>query len=136
MLSNRQFGFRKGRSTEDQLLLSYGKIAREVDIGRTVDAVYLDYSKAFDVLSHRVLLDKAEALGFSRQVLGWIQSFLENRVMQVSVGGCSSSPRLVSSGVPQGSVLGPLLFIMYVNSLGADFNCEWYSFADDLKLFV
>ena len=136
LLSGRQFGFRKGRSTEDQLLLSYGKIAREVDRGKVVDAVYLDYSKAFDVLSHSILLDKAESLGFSYQVLGWIRSFLENRILQVSVGGFCSGPRAVTSGVPQGSVLGPLLFILYVNSLGYDFNCEWYSFADDLKLFV
>ena len=136
LLADRQFGFRKGRSTEDQLLLSYGKIARQVDSGMAVDAVYLDYSKAFDVLSHTVLLDKAESVGFSPQVLGWVRSFLRNRVMQVSVGGVSSDPRAVLSGVPQGSVLGPLLFIMYVNSLGYDFSCEWYSFADDLKLFV
>ena len=136
LLSSRQFGFRKGRSTEDQLLLSYGKIAKEVDSGKVVDAVYLDYSKAFDVLSHRILLDKAESLGFSPQVLSWIRCFLSNRTMQVSVGGSNSSPRAVSSGVPQGSVLGPLLFIVYVNSLGQNFTCEWYSFADDLKLFV
>ena len=136
LLAERQFGFRKGRSTEDQLLLSYGKIAREVDRGLTVDAVYLDYAKAFDVLSHEVLLDKAMAIGFSPQVLGWIRTFLSNRIMQVSIGGVSSNPRAVLSGVPQGSVLGPLLFIMYVNSLGSDFCCEWYSFADDLKLFV
>ena len=136
LLTERQFGFRKGRSAEDQLLLTYGKIVREVDCGLTVDAVYLDFAKAFDVLSHAVLLDKAEAIGFSPQVLGWVRAFLSNRVMQVSVGGVSSNPRAVQSGVPQGSVLGPLLFIMYVNSLGFDFCCEWYSFADDLKLFV
>ena len=65
-----------------------------------------------------------------------IRSFLTGRILQVSVNGTSSAPRSVGSGVPQGSVLGPLLFIAYVNSLGADFNCEWYAFADDLKLFV
>ena len=136
LLANRQFGFRKGRSTEDQLLLSYSKIAKEVDRGLVVDAVYLDYSKAFDVLSHRILIEKAEAIGFSPQILHWVKSFLDSRIMQVSINGSSSSSQAVSSGVPQGSVLGPLLFIIYVNSLGHDFNCEWYSFADDLKLFV
>ena len=136
LLDTRQFGFRKGRSTEDQLLLSYGKIAREVDRGRLVDAVYLDYSKAFDVLSHTVLLAKAASIGFSPEVLGWIESFLIGRSMQVSVNGVSSEARTVVSGVPQGSVLGPLLFITYVNSLGVNFNCEWYSYADDLKLFA
>ncbi|MEL7427573.1 MAG: reverse transcriptase family protein [Bacteroidota bacterium] len=136
LLSGRQFGFRKGRSTEDQLLLSYGKIAKEVDRGRIVDAVYLDYSKAFDVLSHQILIEKAESIGFSPQILNWIRSFLFGRVMQVSVNGMSSNPRSVCSGVPQGSVLGPLLFIIYVNSLGVNFNCEWYSFADDMKIFA
>ena len=72
-----------------------------------MDAVYLDYSKAFDVLSHGVLLDKAECMGFSPQILGWIRSFLLGRIMQVSVKGINSSPRTVGSGVPQGSVLGP-----------------------------
>ena len=136
VLSNRQFGFRKGRSTEDQLLLSYGKIVKEVDQGRIVDAVYLDYSKAFDVLSHQILLAKVESLGFSQQIITWISSFLVGRTMQVSVNGASSEPKPVHSGVPQGSVLGPLLFIVYVNSLGMDFNCDWYAFADDLKLFA
>ena len=136
LLSNRQFGFRKGRSTDDQLLLTYGKIAREVDAGSVVDAVYLDYSKAFDVLSHNVLLSKLESLGFCQQICDWIRAFLTGRLMQVSVDGSFSDPRAVLSGVPQGSVLGPLLFIIYVNSLGLDFNCEWYAFADDLKLFT
>ncbi|MEL7427559.1 MAG: reverse transcriptase family protein [Bacteroidota bacterium] len=136
LLNNRQFGFRKGRSTEDQLLFSYGKISREVDRGMVVDAVYLDYAKAFDVLSHSVLLAKAESIGFSPQILGWIRAFLTGRIMQVSINDTNSDSRAVGSGVPQGSVLGPLLFIVYVNSLGVDFNCEWYSFADDLKLFA
>ena len=108
ILSGRQFGFRRGRSTEDQLLLqlSYGKIAREVDRGLAVDVVYLDYSKAFDVLSHRIMLNKAEAIGFSPQILGWIGAFLENRVMQVSVMGISSNPYRVSSGVVPRKCLG------------------------------
>ena len=136
LLCDRQFGFRKGRSTDDQLLLTYGKIAREVDDGKVVDAVYLDYSKAFDVLSHNLLLSKLESIGFCPQICDWIRAFLIGRCMQVSVDGSHSDPRAVLSGVPQGSVLGPLLFIIYVNSLGLDFNCEWYAFADDLKLFT
>lgn len=136
VLSNRQFGFRKGYSTEDQLLKAYSKIAEEVDKGRSVDTVYLDFSKAFDVLCHIILLGKLRSLGFCPQILNWIESFLTGRSMRVSVGGSDSGSVPVLSGVPQGSVLGPLLFLIYVNSLGADFGCEWFAFADDLKLFV
>ena len=136
ILSSRQFGFRKGHSTEDQLLRAYNKIVEEVDKGRMVDAVYLDFSKAFDVLSYNILLAKLRSLGFCQQILKWVESFLRGRSMRVSVGGCDSLAVPVTSGVPQGSVLGPLLFLIYVNSLGNDFNCEWYAFADDLKLYV
>ena len=136
VLSDRQFGFRKGFSTEDQLLLAYCRIAGEIDKGRSVDAVYLDFSKAFDVLSFSILLNKLRSLGFCEQILNWIESFLRGRTMKVSVGGCDSRAVPVTSGMPQGSVLGPLLFLIYVNSLGSGFNCEWYAFADDLKLCV
>ena len=136
LLSTRQFGFRRGHSAEDQLLLTYSKIVAEVDDGQVVDAVYLDYSKAFDVLSHNILLEKLTSIGFCPIIINWIRSFLCGRAMQVAVNGVSSEPRDVLSGVPQGSVLGPLLFIIYVNSLGVNFGCEWYAFADDLKLFV
>ena len=135
LLSDRQFGFRRGHSTDDQLLLTYSKIVADVDGGRVVDSIYLDYSKAFDVLNHNILLEKLESIGFCPIIIRWIRSFLCGRLMQVAVSGTSSTPREVLSGVPQGSVLGPLLFIIYVNSLGVDFSCEWFAFADDLKLF-
>ena len=82
VLSDRQFGFRKGFSTEDQLLLAYCRISGAVDKGQVVDAVYLDFSKAFDVLSFSILLDKLRALGFCQQILDWIESFLRGRTMK------------------------------------------------------
>ena len=72
LLSNRQFGFRKGRSTEDQLLLTYGGVVSEVDRGQVVDMIFLDFSKAFDLVSHSLLLTKLSCLGFSAGVTRWI----------------------------------------------------------------
>jgi len=135
LLSNSQFGFRKHRGTEDQLLLTYCDVVEGVDSGAVVDMIFLDFSKAFDVVSHGVLLGKLRALGFCRQVLAWIEGFLCGRSMLVSVGGTDSSSVDVLSGVPQGSVLGPLLFLIYVNSLAGNLDCRWTAFADDFKLY-
>ena len=136
LLSDRQFGFRRGRSTEDQLLLTYGGVINRVDRGEVVDLVFLDFSKAFDLVSHSLLLDKLSLLGFSEGIVRWIEGFLSDRWMWVSVGGVRSVVRDVTSGVPQGSVLGPLLFLVYVNSLAESLESEWYGFADDFKLYV
>ena len=136
ILSNHQFGFRPGRSVMEQLLLVYDDISTNVDAGRTVDLVLFDYSKAFDVVCHKILIDKLQLLGIDGQLLSWISSFLTDRVMQVCVQGHYSSTKNVNSGVPQGSVLGPLLFLIYINYIGAKLSCSYKIFADDLKLFA
>ena len=134
LLSRHQFGFRAGHSTEDQMLIFYDEVARAVDGGRCVDAAYLDFSRAFDVLDHEILLEKLASLGFDQQILSWITSFVRGRTMRVSVAGESSASRPVGSGVPQGSVLGPILFLIYVNYLMEGVECSWKAFADDFKL--
>ena len=134
-LAKQQFGFRKARSTEDQLLLTYSAVATEVDQGKVVDVVYLDYSKAFDVVNHSVLLEKLRCLGFSQQLVNWIEGFLRGRRMFVSVGGKDSRSVEVGSGVPQGSVLGPLLFLVYANFIANSCQNGWFAFADDFKLY-
>ena len=136
IISEKQFGFRKGRSTEDQLLLTYGEIIRAVDAGEIVDVIYLDFSKAFDLVSHSVMLEKIAKLGFLLKVVDWIRSFLIGRCMKVSVHGKDSNGMDVKSGVPQGSVLGPLLFLIYINSLTSGLRSSYYGFADDYKFYM
>ena len=117
------------------MLITYGQITH-VDAGLLVDLVMLDFSKAFDVVNHSVLLRQLLALGISRILVSWIESFLVGRTMQVSCGSSLSSIRNVASGVPQGSVLGPLLFLIYVNSLSDGLAAECMTFADEFKLFL
>ena len=101
-----------------------------------MDVVYLDFSKAFDVVNHAILLAKIRCLGFSDQLAKWIESFLCGRTLYVEVGGEAGSEAEVVSGVPQGSVLGPLLFLIYVNIIAKNSSVKWYAFADDFKLYI
>ena len=136
LLSNSQFGFRSGRSVQDQLLLTYDHITDEYDQGKIVELILFDFSKAFDLIPHRTIIEKLSLLGFRNPLLGWIADFLRGRDMRVVVAGCTSSPRPVPSGVPQGSVLGPLLFIIFINHLSHDLHSLAGMFADDLKIYL
>ena len=136
LLSEAQFGFRPGRSVQDQLIATYDYITHQYDLEKVVDLVLFDFKKAFDMVPHSVLLDKLFLLGFRDPVLGWLGDFLEDRTMRVLVSGVSSSSRPVNSGVPQGSVIGPLLFIIFINHLVHDLHALAHLFADDLKLYL
>ena len=136
LISPHQFGFRSGHSTVDQLLLTYNDVSSMVDRGRTVDLVFFDFSKAFDVVCHHVLIEKLTRLGITGPLLIWIEYFLTRRRMKVRVRDCYSAPREVTSGVPQGSVLGPMLFIIFINYIVNPLTCKYKIFADDIKLYL
>ena len=135
ILSIHQFGFRSGRSAQDQLLLTYNYITDQYDLGRVVDLILFDFRKAFDLVPHSILLDKLRSLGFASPLLDWIGDFLLDREMKVVISGVSSSARRVESGVPQGSVIGPLLFNLFINHILHDLNSQAKLFADDLKIY-
>lgn len=136
LFSNKQFGFISGRSTTLQLLHVLDTWTNILDEGGHLDSIYLDFMKAFDTVPHRRLISKIMSYGITDPIVGWISSFLNGRQQKVCVNGETSSWSDVSSGIPQGSVLGPLLFVIYINDLPEVVeHSEAYLFADDTKIF-
>ena len=107
-----------------------------LDGGGCVDVIYMDFQKAFDTVPHRRLISKVDAHGIRGHTLQWIGNFLSHRQQRVVVNGVRSEPVGVTSGVPQGSVLGPVLFLMYINDLPMGISSSIKLFADDTKLFA
>ncbi len=99
-----------------------------------MDAVYLGFSKSFDSVCHRLLVKKMVAMGIHLKINRWVEEFLKNRTFRVKLGGHLSSEDIVKSSVPQGSVLGPLLFLIFINDLENELTCNHLFFADDVKL--
>ena len=130
-----QFGFQKNKCTSDAILEFMENVYDSFDDNRYYLAIFLDFSKAFDTISHEILLKKLEHIGFRGPIYQWINSYLTNRKQFVNIGDKSSGILDTKMGVPQGSTLGPLLFILYVNDMSNSLDdMKIVHFADDSTL--
>ncbi|KAK3089125.1 hypothetical protein FSP39_001036 [Pinctada imbricata] len=133
--TSKQYGFMAGRSTALQLIRVMDEWTSALDCGYGIDCIYMDYQKAFDTVPHKRLLKKLEAYNIGPETIEWIGDYLSDRKQQVSVNGEVSEWHEVTSGIPQGSVLGPTMFVIFINDLPDIVKSTVYLFADDTKIF-
>ena len=135
ILTNLNHGFRSGYSCESQLLVTMEDLLKAHDSNTQIDCAILDFSKAFDTVPHKKLLHKLSSYGINGQIHAWLTQFLTARTMQVVLEGQTTHQVTVDSGVPQGTVLGPILFLCHINDLPASVKSQTRLFADDCLLY-
>ena len=140
LLSANQFGFMPNRSTCSQLLIALNKWYKSFDDAIDINIIYTDISKAFDTVSHPKLISVLQSYGVCNNVLNWITSFISYRKQCVCINDAFSSFCDITSGVPQGSVLGPLLFVIYIDNLveicePSNIRGDLHLYADDAKVY-
>ena len=137
VLYEKQFGFRKCHSTSHAIITLVEKVSRALDSGKVIVGVFLDLKKAFDTVDHEILLDKLNSYGINKNLHAWFESYLHNRSQFVFHNNNKSETKHITHGVPQGSILGPLLFIIYVNDFSRASDLLFsIMFADDTSVFI
>ena len=134
ILYSHQSGFRKGHSTDTCLINLMDYVHKSISEGEYVGMALLDLQKAFDTVDHIILCNKLKLMGVG--CVEWFRSYLSNRKQIVNVNNTKSSPGIITCGVPQGSILGPLLFLCYINDMSLSVECKLYLYADDSALLV
>ena len=138
MISLAQHGFLRGKSCTGQLLSVLHRISQNLDSGKQTDILYFDIAKAFHTVGHNLLVNKLSQFGLTGNILQWFKNYLTGRQQRVLLNGVISDTLPISSAVPQGSILGPLLFLIYVNDLPSSISSPSVGislFADDTKCF-
>ena len=135
ILSDHQSGFRHKDSTINQLLIIYDTIMKNLDEGKDVIFIFCDVSKAFDRVWHRGLLYKLQKYGIKNNLLNWFHSYLSDRRQRVCIDGYHSTWKSINAGVPQGSILGPYLFLLFINDIVDVVSNKIKLFADDTSLY-